>query len=107
MGRTREVFAEYGFEAYITVNLMDKRAMKCVVSLGCEWSDPERMRAARECIQQMEKEYMDAGYILYRAGVDSLNRVLDSDDSFWKTAKDLKQVLDPKNIIAPRRYNLI
>lgn len=105
MSRTQDHFKEYGFDAYITVNLMDARAAECVISLGCLRSDRERMQAAHECVQQMEREYVREGFIPYRLGIDSMDCVLDPEDMFWQTARDIKQVLDPNEIIAPEKYN--
>ena len=107
MSRTQDHFRRYGFDTYITVNLMDARAAECVISLGCVRDDRERMQAARECIQEMEREYVREGYIPYRLGIDSMGCVLSAEDDFWQTARDLKKVLDPNNIIAPGKYNLI
>jgi 4-cresol dehydrogenase (hydroxylating) len=36
-----------------------------------------------------------------------MHHVVSEDDSFWRTVRDLKKALDPNNIIAPGRYNLI
>jgi 4-cresol dehydrogenase (hydroxylating) len=106
MQETRETFKEYGFEAFITVNLMDTRAMECVISLGFNRCDAEQVKKAHECIQKMEKRYVDLGVPPYRLGINSMHQVL-GEDSFWETAKALKGVLDPNNIIAPGHYNIV
>jgi len=105
MQETEAHFARFGFEVYITVNLMDNKAMECVVSLAFPRNDPERRQAAHECIQSMEQYYMASGYPPYRLGIDSMHQVL-ARDSFWETAAALKQVLDPNGIIAPGHYSL-
>lgn len=103
----RETFARHGFEAAITVNLLTDKAMEGVVSLAFDKRDPERVEAARACIQEMEARYMEQGYPPYRVGIDSMHHVVKEDDPFWQTVRDLKQVLDPNHIIAPGRYNLV
>jgi len=100
-------FSRHGFEAAITVNLMTDKAMEGVVSLAFDRRDAERSAAAKACIQEMEAQYMATGYPPYRVGIDSMHHVLNEDDTFWQTVRDLKQVLDPNHIIAPGRYNLV
>lgn len=104
---TRETFARHGFEAAITVNLMDTKAMEGVVSLAFDRRDARQVEQAHACIQEMERRYMEQGFPPYRVGINSMHHVVCPDDPFWQTVKALKQVLDPNNIIAPGRYNLV
>ncbi|MEA2069024.1 MAG: FAD-linked oxidase C-terminal domain-containing protein, partial [Verrucomicrobiota bacterium] len=104
---TRDTFARHGFEAAITVNLMDTKAMEGVVSLAFDRRDEAQTKAAHACIQEMEARYMEQGYPPYRVGINSMHQVVNEDDPFWKTIRGLKQALDPNNIIAPGRYNLV
>ena len=104
---TRATFARHGFEAGITVNLMTTRAMEGVVSLSFDRRDAAQAERAHACIQEMEARYMEQGYPPYRVGINSMHLVVSEDDPFWRTVRDLKQVLDPNHIIAPGRYNLV
>ena len=103
---TRETFARHGFEAAITVNLMDTRAMEGVVSLAFDRRDEAQAKAAHDCIQEMESRYMQQGYPPYRVGINSMHQVVREEDTFWQTVRELKKALDPNQIIAPGRYNL-
>jgi len=104
---TRETFARHGFEAAITVNLMNTKAMEGVVGLAFDRRDSEQVREAHACIQEMEARYMEQGYPPYRVGINSMHHVVREDDPFWQTVRELKKALDPNNIIAPGRYNLV
>jgi len=104
---THDTFARHGFEAAITVNLMTTKAMEGVVSLAFDRRSEEQTKAAHACIQEMEARYMEQGYPPYRVGINSMHHVVREDDPFWRTIRDLKQVLDPNGIIAPGRYNLV
>lgn len=104
---TRDTFARHGFDAAITVNLVDARAMEGVVSLAFNRNDPEQSRRAHRCIQEMEARYVEQGFPPYRVGINSMHQVVKEDDSFWQTVRSLKGVLDPNHIIAPGRYNLV
>lgn len=103
---TRDHFAHHGFEAAITVNLMDTKAMEGVVSLAFDRRDAAHTAKAHACIQEMEARYMAQGYPPYRVGINSMHHVVSESDPFWRTVRDLKKVLDPNGIIAPGRYNL-
>ncbi len=104
---TRETFARCGFEAAITVNLMGTKAIEGVVSLAFDRRNAEQSKAAHACIQEMEARYMEQGFPPYRVGINSMHHVVSENDCFWKTVRDLKAALDPNNIIAPGRYNII
>jgi 4-cresol dehydrogenase (hydroxylating) len=103
---TRETFARHGFEAAITVNLMDARAMEGVVSLAFDRRNEAQVKAAHDCLQEMESRYMQQGYPPYRVGINSMHQVVREEDTFWQTVRELKKALDPNRIIAPGRYNL-
>ncbi len=104
---TCDTFAKHGFEAAITVNLMDTKAMEGVVSLAFDRRDKAKIEAAQACIQEMEARYMEQGFPPYRVGINSMHHVVREDDPFWQTIRRLKQALDPNNIIAPGRYNIL
>jgi 4-cresol dehydrogenase (hydroxylating) len=103
---TCETFARHGFKAAITVNLMGTKAMEGVVSLAFDRRNEEQTQAAHACIQEMEARYMEQGYPPYRVGINSMHHVVSTDDPFWQTVSELKNVLDPSNIIAPGRYSI-
>jgi len=103
---TRETFAQHGFEAAITVNLMDTKSMEGVVSLAFNRHDEQQTQAAHACIQEMEARYMELGFPPYRVGINSMHHVVRDDDPYWQTVRELKKALDPNSIIAPGRYNL-
>jgi 4-cresol dehydrogenase (hydroxylating) len=104
---TCTTFARHGFAAAITVNLMDSKAMEGVVSLAFDRRDTIATERAHACIQEMEARYMEQGYPPYRVGINSMHQVVHAEDPFWETIRDLKLALDPNNIMAPGRYNLV
>ena len=101
------MFGSFGFEPYITVNAVGTKALECVINLAFERDKPDRVRAAHECIEQVQREFMKQGMIPYRVGIQSMAQVVRESDPFWQTVKELKKALDPNGIIAPGRYSLI
>ena len=48
---------------------------------------------------------MHCGYIPYRSGIQSMARLGQGSDDFWKTIARLKDHFDPQGVLAPGRYN--
>lgn len=100
------VFHSFGFTAYITLNMINERSLEGVINLSFNRRDEKQMKSAHECIQVLNEKLMKSGFVLYRTSVNHMNQILEKEDSFWQTAKDLKNVFDPQNIISPGRYSL-
>ncbi|VGO22398.1 FAD-binding oxidoreductase [Pontiella sulfatireligans] len=104
---TRAICSERGFDVAITVNLIDAKASEAVVSIGFNRCDEQRTASARACMVELEEYYIKNGLPLLRYSIDSMQRHISESDPFWRTVRDLNKILDPNNIIAPGRYNLI
>ena len=100
-------FARYGFEPAITINFVDAKAAEAVISLPFDLNNEKQTSAAHDCIDALTEAYIQRGYMPYRVGVQSMARVVDEADPFWRVVRDLKKVFDPNHIIAPGRYNLV
>jgi 4-cresol dehydrogenase (hydroxylating) len=48
---------------------------------------------------------MQAGYLPYRLGIQSMNSLPPAQDDYGKLISTLKHGLDPNNILAPGRYD--
>jgi len=107
VAETRAICSEHGFEVAITVNLINAKVSEAVVSLAFNRRDEKQTSAARTCIVALEEHYIENGLPLLRYGIDSMQKHISETDSFWRTVRELKKSLDPNNIIAPGRYNLI
>ena len=102
---TIEVFNEYGFDAYITFNIIDSKSIESVINLAFRKTDKETVVKAKRAIDKLNKCFMDEGFILYRTDIDRMHQVVDPNDQFWITAKELKSIFDPGGTISPGRYN--
>jgi 4-cresol dehydrogenase (hydroxylating) len=100
-------FSEHGFVPYITLNVVDEKSSECVITLAFRKTNEEETSRAHACIETLQARYLEEGFIPYRVGIQSMDQIVDESDVFWRTVRDLKQVLDPNNIISPGRYNLI
>ncbi|HRZ12963.1 MAG TPA: FAD-binding oxidoreductase [Kiritimatiellia bacterium] len=106
MNLAEGVFSKHAFTPFITLNLVDDRAVECVINLAFDRTSTERTAAAHACNDELTAEFIRRGFPPYRVGSQSMDLILDEADPFWQTARDLKCALDPNGIIAPGRYNL-
>ncbi len=102
----RRIFAAQGFEAAITVNLLDDRSMEGVISLAFRRNDPAQVERAQRAIREAEVELLRRGCPPYRVGLGSMDLVVRPEDTFWQVVARLKDVFDPDGVISPGRYNL-
>lgn len=107
MDRIDAAFQRYGFKPMATLNIIDERCIEIVLSTPFRKDDPEQVRKAHACVEELDRAFMEEGYYPYRLSVNQMGLVVREGDTFWETVRDLKQVLDPNGIIAPGRYNLI
>ncbi|MCB0497918.1 MAG: FAD-binding oxidoreductase [Cyclobacteriaceae bacterium] len=104
---TVEIFRNYGFEAYITFNIIDSKSIESVINLAFKKSDLDTFEKAKKAIDELNAYFMKEGFILYRTDIDRMGQVIGKNDSFWVTIKELKTIFDPNGIISPGRYNMI
>ncbi len=95
---------KHGFLPTITYNIVDSRTIWCVIDVLFDRSDPKRVQAGLDCIEEWYNTFNKQGLYVQRVGIQSMHQVVDPSDPFWQTVKDLKSVLDPNGIIAPERY---
>lgn len=103
---TVRIFASYGFEAFITFNIIDSKSIESVINLAFDKADKNVSNKAKQAIDELNQFFMDEGFILYRTDIDRMHQIIDEKDTFWNVVKGLKSTFDPNNIIAPGRYNL-
>jgi 4-cresol dehydrogenase (hydroxylating) len=104
---TRETCGKHGFTAYMTLNVVDSKSLECVTSISFDRDDDARAEQAQACIRTLQDQLVERGFYPYRVGLQYMDQLIDPEDTFWKTVRDLKQVLDPNHIISPGRYNLV
>jgi 4-cresol dehydrogenase (hydroxylating) len=107
MALTDRVFAKHRLTPYVTLNLLNGKALECVINSAFDRRRPEQVRAAHACNDELTAEFIRLGFWPYRVGAQSMALAVREDDPFWKTVRALKQALDPNHIIAPGRYNLV
>ena len=103
----QRVFQRFGFEPYMTLNIVNTKTLLCVLNLVFQRSDAHRARDAHRCVDSLFEEWARRGIYPYRLGIQSMDQFVRAEDIFWQIVRKLKHVLDPNEIIAPGRYNMV
>lgn len=104
---TNEVLSQHGFTPSITLNTVNDRAMETVISIPFNRENQEDTLLAQESVRKLHKKLTSEGIYPYRASVDLMEDVVDPENPFWRVSKQIKEKLDPNNIISPGRYSLV
>jgi 4-cresol dehydrogenase (hydroxylating) flavoprotein subunit len=103
---TRRVFARFGFTVFMTLNIVNTKAMLCVLNLVFDKRDPQQAAKAHSCVDTLFEEWASLGVYPYRLGIQSMDQFVKASDPYWQLVKAMKAIFDPNEIIAPGRYNL-
>jgi 4-cresol dehydrogenase (hydroxylating) len=98
------VFQRHGFDLFATFSMINERALGGVLTIAFDKEDAAETARAHACYEELFQEMMAAGYIPYRVGQQSLDKLDNGDDCYWRTVARIKDALDPQHIIAPGRY---
>jgi 4-cresol dehydrogenase (hydroxylating) len=98
------VFREHGFDLFITLSMINERALGGVITVAYDKDDLAEVERARLCYRTCFARLMEAGYIPYRVGNQSMADLDPQRDVYWKTVARIKAALDPSGLIAPGRY---
>ncbi len=94
----------HGFEACIMLSTVTNRCFDCNLPILFDREDPEQTARAGECYEDVFERCTRAGFIPYRVGIQSMQKLFSEGDEFWNVAKRIKDALDPAGILAPGRY---
>ena len=96
---------EHGFEPMISLTMVTERSLACVISISYDRDVPGEDNRALTCYQELREQLIGKGYYSYRLGTQS-KALLNSTRGYSDLLGRIKKVVDPNNILAPRRYGL-
>jgi 4-cresol dehydrogenase (hydroxylating) len=94
----------HGLEPLITLTSLSDRCFDSTVPLLFDRNNGEEAGRARACYEALFRAGRDAGFLPYRANIESMPLFIDPKSGFWQVTERVKGVLDPSNILAPGRY---
>lgn len=98
------IFVRHGFDLFMTISLINERALCAVLTVAYDRDDPLETVRARDCHRAVFDAVMVAGYLPYRVGIESMSSLDPYGDVFWQVTAKIKAALDPQGLIAPGRY---
>lgn len=101
----RATTPKYNIEPLITFTNLKHDCIDSTIPIIFDVKNPEARQNAFDCVNELFEEGRKRGYVPYRMNVNQQRDTLSPDAMHWKVVKDLKQTLDPNNVIAPGRYN--
>jgi 4-cresol dehydrogenase (hydroxylating) len=99
------IFARHGIPFAPTFTTVNARAVDCTLPILFDPSADGETGAARSCHDEALDACLKAGFVPYRLGLQSMEAVTGTGDSFWRTVGRIKDALDPGGILAPGRYD--
>ncbi len=96
----------HGMEPLITLTSLSSLAFDSTVPLLFDRDNPDEVARAHACCAALYEAGRSEGFLPYRAGIQSMAKVVDPSAPFWKLGARLKGAVDPDGIIAPGRYSI-
>jgi len=98
------IYHKHGFDCLATLTLLTDRTISCVTNIAFDRREADDLRLAHQCHDELTSALLARGYIPYRASPSLMRQIAGEDSVFWQVAREIKQALDPCNIISPGRY---
>lgn len=102
-----ETIIKYSFEPSISCQCMSERAISIIASISWDREIISEDKSAIECYNEVTRKLRLNGYYSYRSTTLEMEKKnLDEINvsSYDKFLKDIKNTIDPQNIISPGRY---
>jgi 4-cresol dehydrogenase (hydroxylating) len=102
VGIAERTLPEYGFEPILSTTCLNRVAHMTVV-LTYDREVPGEDERAVECYDILLQQFVKAGYIPYRLGLQSMH-IVPADGAEADMARALRRAMDPNDVLAPGRY---
>jgi 4-cresol dehydrogenase (hydroxylating) len=101
-----KILNKHGLD-YVGEFIVTQRAMHHLIDVLFDRTDPEEMKAAYACFEELLDEFAKQGYGVYRVNPEFMHKVADSFGPVQRAInKTLKRALDPNNILAPGKSGI-
>jgi 4-cresol dehydrogenase (hydroxylating) flavoprotein subunit len=102
---TESIIKVSGFEPNIAIKCINARSVYMYIAIMYDREVSGEDDKAKTCHDQLLNALIEAGYLPYRLGIQSMDTLPRSQDDYGKLLQKIKQSLDPNNILAPGRYD--
>ena len=104
MAIAEPIFTRHGFELPATFTMINERAMIGILNVAFDKSEEDEGARATACYDEAMAALIAEGYIPYRTGLRGMSKIRGNGDTFWEVVSEIKEALDPSDIIARGRY---
>lgn len=98
------IMKEYRLEPLITFTSISDRCFDSTVPLLFDVASDESRANAQACYQALFEAGKERGFLPYRVGIQAMDKLSESGDTYWQLVRKIKDALDPDAILAPGRY---
>lgn len=93
------------FDLNVGLNCLTERCLDITVSIVYDRKIKGEDKRAMAYHDLMFQKLVEAGYIPYRLGINAMNSLPSPHDDYAKLVQNIKQTLDPNDILSPGRYD--
>jgi 4-cresol dehydrogenase (hydroxylating) flavoprotein subunit len=100
---------KYPFEPAISLQCMTERAINIIGSINWDREVEGEDELAAQCYSELNSALKENGFFPYRDTTMGMQMKAEAgvDDSYIRFLSKIKQAIDPNNILAPGRYNIL
>ena len=99
------VFEKHGFDMIVSFILLTERSLVAIFNVAFDKSVAGEPEAASACYEALVDTMMGSGFTIYRCGLQGMPKLYRGSSVFWEVNRQIKEALDPGDIIARGRYN--
>lgn len=100
-----KICADHGFEPNLALLNTSERACRMFIAIMYDRNIEGEDERALECQNQLQDELSDSGFPSFRLGLQSMHTFVPRYERYRTMMRQLKQLFDPKSVIAPGRYD--
>lgn len=101
----RETCPKFNIEPFITFTNLKHDCVDSTIPIVFDLNNANAVTDAHNCLKELVEEGLKKGFVPYRLSIDQQQSLLNKDSDFWQTVNQLKNSLDPHNILSQGRYN--
>src|SRR5690348_15174659 len=106
MSLTKQILGKHGLD-YSGEFIVGMRDMHHIVDVLYDKTNPEQVKAAYQCFDELLTTFSAQGYGIYRVNTEFMDKVADTYGPVQrKVNKTLKKALDPNGILAPGKSGI-
>lgn len=101
-----EIFHKHGFDFGCTFVMISPRCALTLQAIFYDKTNADETKRAQALRKELASALLEQGYQQYRTTVAYYDTILNCSPALQKLTNDIKQAIDPHNVISPGRYGI-